>query len=324
MSLDISLKHLAEAAGVSRTTVSLALRNHPRISLAMREKIQALAKEMGYVPNAEVSKVMGMIRESKESGDRPVLGMITDYDHPLRSQQPPSDTWLGFASRAAALGYSPEEFWVGDGKLSPRRLGDILHARGIRGFVFSALLDPSFAAQMDLSGFACASIGLTIHKPALHRSSSDKYANTLLACQKLWDRDCRRIALAVPFKQEDRVEYTFLSGYLIFHHLHRHKGWSVPIVDEGEWSPSRIADWVRKEKVDGLIAAYPGLEAFLPEIPLARVNVMNGIGPGINQRHDRIAAGAVDLVDAQLRRNETGVPELPKLMMISGDWIPGK
>ena len=322
MSLDISLKHVAAAAGVSRTTVSLALRNHPRISLATRKKIQALAKEMGYVPNAEVSKVMGMIRESKENRDRPVLGMITDYHHPLSKQGSPSDTWLGFAGRAATLGYTPEEFWVGDKKLSPRRLGDILHARGIRGFVFSALLDASFAEKMDLTGFACATIGISIHKPVLHRSSSDKYTNTLLCCQKLWDAGCRRIALAIPSEQEDRVEHTFLSGYLIFHHLHRHQAWSTPLVDEGDWLPSRIADWVRQNKADGVIAAYSGLETVLPEIPVARVNVMNGIGPGMNQRHDRIAAGAVDLVDAQLRRNETGIPELPKLMVIPGDWIP--
>lgn len=322
MSLEISLRQVAEAAGVSRTTVSLALRNHPRISKSMRKKIQALAREMGYVPNAEVSKVMGMIRENKENKDRPVLGLITDYEHPLKTENPPSDTWRGFTERARALGYTPEEFWVGDGKLSPRRLGDILQARGIRGFVFSALLNTSFAEKIDLSCFACATIGLTIHHPSLHRSSSDKYKNTLLACQKLWDTGCRRIGLAVPSKQEDRVEHTFLSGYLIFHHLHRHKGWTQPLVEEGEWFPSRIAAWSKKAKLDGLVVAYAGLETALPNIPLARVNVMNGVGPGINQRHDRIAAGAVDLVDAQLRRNETGIPKIPKLMLIPGDWIP--
>lgn len=321
MSMPISLKHIAKAAGVSRTTVSLALRNHPRISANTRKRIQKLAKEMGYVPNAEVSKVMEFIRENKTHHDRPVLGLITDYPEKLSEREIPSKTWEGFRDRAEALGYRPEEFWMGDHKITPRRLHDILYARGIRGFVFAALLDPSLAEEMDLSDFACASIGHSVSTPALHRSSSDKYANTLYSCEKLWEMGCRRIGLAVPLGQEVRVEHIFLSAYLVFHHLHHHEGWQTPLVEEGEWVSERIAAWAKDMKVDGLVVAYKGLEDTLPDLPLARVNITDGNGPGMNQRHDRIATGAVDLVDAQLRRNETGIPAQPKTMLVHGEWI---
>ena len=43
-----TVRQLAELAGVSRTTISLALRNHPSISLKTRERIQQLADEHGY------------------------------------------------------------------------------------------------------------------------------------------------------------------------------------------------------------------------------------------------------------------------------------
>ena len=43
---------IAQRAAVSHTTVSRALRNHPRISEPVRLRIHALAHEMGYVPNA--------------------------------------------------------------------------------------------------------------------------------------------------------------------------------------------------------------------------------------------------------------------------------
>jgi LacI family transcriptional regulator len=321
MSMPISLKHIARAAGVSRTTVSLALRNHPRISLETREKIQKLAKEMGYVPNAEVSKVMEFIRENKAHHDRPVLALITDYPEKLSEREPPSQTWAGFRERAWALGYQPEEFWLGDQKITPRRLQDILYARGIRGVVFSALKNPEIPQEMDLSSFSCACIGHSIATPALHRASSDKYANTIQSCEKLWERGCRRIGIAVPMGQEVRVEHNFLAAYLVFHHLHQHADWRHPLVEEGEWNPERIAGWARKMKLDGLIAAYKGLEDLLPDIPLAKVNLMDGKGPGMVQRHSRIAAVAVDLVDAQLRRNECGIPDLPKTMLIHGEWV---
>ncbi|MDV2476181.1 LacI family DNA-binding transcriptional regulator [Rhodococcus zopfii] len=42
---------VARRAGVSQSTVSRALRNDPRVIEATRERIQALAAEMGYVPH---------------------------------------------------------------------------------------------------------------------------------------------------------------------------------------------------------------------------------------------------------------------------------
>lgn len=319
--MSISLKHIAEAAGVSRTTVSLALRNHPRIPEATRKRIRQLADELGYVPNADVSKVMGMIRENKTHRDYPVLGLLTDMQEPMSQQKDPGETWLGFQERALALGYRPEEFWVGDHRISPDRLQGILHARGIRGLVVSALREPAFLSGMDLSTLACACIGHAVHEPHLHRASSDKYTNTLLGCEKLWAQGCRRIGLAIPKVQEDRVENLFLSGYLVFQHLHHHAGWKTPLVEEGPWNLPRIADWAVKQKLDGIIAAYPGLDALLPGVKVALVNVLRNDGTGMRQCHDRIAAGAVDLVDAQLRRNEFGIPALPKTMLVVGSWV---
>lgn len=48
----VSIKDIARAAGVSHTTVSRALHNNPLISAEVRERIQRLAREMGYIPNA--------------------------------------------------------------------------------------------------------------------------------------------------------------------------------------------------------------------------------------------------------------------------------
>jgi LacI family transcriptional regulator/LacI family repressor for deo operon, udp, cdd, tsx, nupC, and nupG len=48
----ISIQDIARAAGVSHTTVSRALRDSSLISPKVRHKIQDLAREMGYTPNA--------------------------------------------------------------------------------------------------------------------------------------------------------------------------------------------------------------------------------------------------------------------------------
>ncbi|MFT3845217.1 MAG: LacI family DNA-binding transcriptional regulator [Lacibacter sp.] len=48
-----TIKEIASKLNVSVSTVSRALSNHPRIGISTREKVQALAKEMGYEPNAQ-------------------------------------------------------------------------------------------------------------------------------------------------------------------------------------------------------------------------------------------------------------------------------
>jgi len=49
---EVSIEDIARAAGVSHSTVSRALRDSSLISVEVRERIQEMAREMGYTPNA--------------------------------------------------------------------------------------------------------------------------------------------------------------------------------------------------------------------------------------------------------------------------------
>ena len=64
----ITIKEIATKLGISHTTVSRALNDHPRISKATKEKVQQLAEKLGYRRNVSVqvftrgeSKLIGMI-----------------------------------------------------------------------------------------------------------------------------------------------------------------------------------------------------------------------------------------------------------------------
>ncbi|HLO38032.1 MAG TPA: LacI family DNA-binding transcriptional regulator, partial [Lacibacter sp.] len=48
-----TIKEIAKRLNVSVSTVSRALSDHPRIGLGTKEKVQNLAKELGYEPNAQ-------------------------------------------------------------------------------------------------------------------------------------------------------------------------------------------------------------------------------------------------------------------------------
>ncbi len=44
---------------------------------------------------------------------------------------------------------------------------------------------------------------------------------------------------------------------------------------------------------------------------------------GIRQNWAKVAAAAIDLVIAQLQRNDRGIPDFPKTTLIEGTWMPG-
>src|SRR5690348_9589400 len=49
--MPVAIYDIAKIAGVSPSTVSRALENHPRIGAKTRKRIQELAREMNYVPS---------------------------------------------------------------------------------------------------------------------------------------------------------------------------------------------------------------------------------------------------------------------------------
>lgn len=53
----MSLEKIANLAGVSATTVSVALRNRPGVNSATRERIVRIARDLGYAPNAAASSL---------------------------------------------------------------------------------------------------------------------------------------------------------------------------------------------------------------------------------------------------------------------------
>lgn len=55
----VSIQDIARAAGVSHSTVSRALHDSPLISPEVRQRIQQLAQEMGYSPNAVAQSLKG-------------------------------------------------------------------------------------------------------------------------------------------------------------------------------------------------------------------------------------------------------------------------
>src|SRR5688572_21345076 len=133
----MSTRRIAQLAGVSATTVSLALRNSPKIPAATRQRILRHARRLGYRPNAKVAELMAQLRTKPAPGEEACFGVISFYEsarpweHSLHFQR----IYEGMTQRAEALGYRLEPFWLRGPGMTYRRLRDILAARGVQGLL---------------------------------------------------------------------------------------------------------------------------------------------------------------------------------------------
>ena len=76
-----TIRDLAREAGVSAATASLALRNDPRLRKDTCDKVQQVAKRLGYHPNALVSQLLAQnqhFRMSEALGTGPGFYYLWD------------------------------------------------------------------------------------------------------------------------------------------------------------------------------------------------------------------------------------------------------
>ena len=73
----ITMKDIAEALGVSVTTVSRALKDHPRIGKETRERIKAYAQEHNFFPNV----IAESLRKSRVQPQKVIGVIIPQFAH---------------------------------------------------------------------------------------------------------------------------------------------------------------------------------------------------------------------------------------------------
>ncbi len=326
-----SVRELARLAKVSKSTVSLALKNSPRLAPSTRERIQRLAREQGYRSDPVVVTLMNQLRVSRKVRDLEKLAYLT-FD----SRREPLDAngfayFEGASQRATHLGYELEKFWGKEPDLTHSRLSKILHARGIRGVVIGPLSMPRGHISLDWQYFAAATMTDTITKPDLHRSVHYHYRSTILAIRRLKRHGYRRIGYVNLTAQDDLSDNAWLAACMANNYRRSHE--PVPPLLLENWTKSAFREYLAQYRPDAIISnslepleMLHDLRISVPdEVGYARLDLATENAPysGIDQLPRQIGAAAVDLVVSQLQNGEFGLPSNPKTHMISGIWRDG-
>jgi len=332
----VTLQTIALAAGVSRSTVSKALRNDRTIPPGTCQRVQKLATEMGYTPDPAVSSLMAQLRLRRGHKYLEPIAFVTST--PTRDGWKKSssyrDYFSGAEQRCKELGFQLETFWMGDANWNGERLSQILRTRNIRGI----LIAPTGSLEMDLGlrweWFATAAFGYTLKFPPCHRATNHQYRSTLRAFQNLDERGYRRIGLLFPKSYDQWIINNRFAALSVYQSYIPRGSCVPPLMNTKAETRDGCLEWIKKHRVDSIICLEGSIVRWLmeaglsipDELGLVQLTAFDESEPGvacIDQNSTFIGATAIDLITEQLYENRLGIPKHQKILLSEGYWRDG-
>lgn len=324
------MRHVAEAVGVAMSTVSKALRNDPSISEARCREICAAAEKMGYRPDPMVATLMAQLHHRRRRTDPHNIAWV-DLWGPERSRavMNPEPMLQGARQRAGELGYAIEVYRAGMDKISPEGLRRMLTARGQWGLIIPAVPESAMRFPFDLRGFAGVTIGTSLHEPVMHRVAPNHFQGCVLAFERLRERGLHRIGFAISPEVNERVECKWLGAFLSCQQRLSVNDRVSPLIAAGG-DREALVRWVQNEKPEAVLVAeepshqipktFRGRVVKRPVIcSLTGPDGIRGKG-GLDYRPEQLGSIAVEMVVAQIHRNERGSPAIPNSILIDAVW----
>lgn len=333
----VSLGDIATAAGVSRMTVSFALRNRPEVSEKTRSKITRIAKKLGYVPDARLALRMQQVRDTKSRERLPIAWLdLNGVKGVWRAEKSSTPYLLGAREQCEALGYELQEFWLREPGMNPRRISQILYHRGIQGLIIAPPAHLGLThLQLDWKFMAAATFEKALIAPRMHRVAQDSYYNMMLALKLLRRFGYQRIGVVLQ-QQANRRSYHAQQAAVGYFQSTLAKPSRIPPMVHiyAEIAGKEFHTWFEKYRPDVIV----GQHSRVPDwVRSAGLRVPEDVGvvhlsldddcldwAGIYSRKKDIGAATANIVISLLQNNQLGLPKVPMDTLVQGQWQGGK
>ena len=327
---------VARRAGVHRATVSMALRNHPNIPPATRDRILKIAAALGYSPDPMLSALAAYRSRQRGPTFHGTLAWLANsafgFDWRDRRVRPHfTDYFEGARRRAAVYGFGVECFDLHDAQMSPARLAGVLRARGVGGVLLCPQPRPDTSMDFPWAQFSAVTFGYTLMAPRLHTVTAAQYRAMLQTMREVRQLGYRRIGLALHGEHDQRTDHNYLAGFLVESELAAAP--EVPTLTVPYEDTGALQHWIREHRPDAIVSGnYRILETLralglsvprdigvaCPVLPSAETTVA-----GVVENSVHIGEVAVDVLVPMLQRGERGVPPSPHRVHVEGTWLPG-
>jgi LacI family transcriptional regulator len=331
----VTIRNIAEKANVHFTTVSLALRNSPRLKAETREKIQKIARAMGYAPDPMLSALNAYRQAHQPVHYQASIAWIHNWPDPkhLYDCEEFNQYYRGACARAKDRGYTITSFWLQEPGMSIHRLHGVLRARNIRGALLAPQPEANQFLDLNYKELSAVAFGYSM-QPAVLDLITNHHVHTMnLLLKKTYELGYRRFGLCVPKDWDEKVDHAWQSCLLLLYELNPELP-RIPIF-WSNWSASgnqNLVKWMRKHRPDVIISSND-----MPDqLRAAGFRIPEDVGfaspflgweettlSGIHQNDRLIGSKAVDMVIDMLHRGETGLPETPVRVLVEGVWCPG-
>ncbi len=335
----ISMQDVADRAGVSRMTVSRALRNHREVSPAMRRRIAEVAAEMGYRANPMVSALMANLRASKNRSGTETIAFLTTHDSPETWRRIPilQRFFTGAAARASELGFELEEFCLPRSGMTEGRLSRMLWARNIQGILVAPAPHPGYRLALEWERFASVAIGFSVIRPNLHRIANHQIHSLRAALKEACALGYRRPGLVMEREHDQRVDHNWEMAFLEFQNRAPRSA-RIPILNPETVAFGDFRKWFLRHRPDVVLATTTKARAQITGwLDGLGMGVPDDVGfislnkdrrdddtSGIDQNPELVGEAAIELLAEQLYHNNRGLPKAPKVVLIEGCWVEGK
>jgi DNA-binding LacI/PurR family transcriptional regulator len=330
----VTLRDIARELGVSHVTVSLALRDHPRISKTTKERVRKKAEEMGYHPDPMLSALSHYRLTSKEKPKQAQLAWINPLKNPKRLLQNEEFRlyWEGANEIALKLGFGLEEFYTEE--LSLDRMNTIFKTRNIRGVLIAPLVGEVTALNWDdfpWKEYAVVRLGRGLQGPLAHYVTSSQVSNTVLAYDHIAQLGYKRIG----FVGNSSKRRMFLAGYTweqAYYSTDQHLPPLLLDENKPDEMQAKFTHWMETYRPDAIITDNTLLPKWLKDmgravpqdVGLITTSIHDTpINAGIDQNPLEIGRSAVRLLISLMNEHHFGIPDVRTSILVEGRWVDG-
>jgi LacI family transcriptional regulator len=328
------LQQIADLLGVSKMTVSRALRDGTSVTPELRAKIRETAARLRYRPDSRISRLMSEVRKSRESPYRETLGFIWSHQSARNAKSYFHEGFEAARLRAEQQGCKLDEFHIKDQSLTGRALSRILHSRGIRGALIAPPGDQrSYPhAWLEWKRFCCVLIGRSMANTGLARVQHDHFSGTVLVLRNLRRLHYKRIGLVLAHAMDERSSRLVRSAFLSFHPASQ-KETEKLIYTSNTFDVKKLTKWIEQKQPGAIITnfedPFPTLEQIKRICPknvgLVSLNWSSDQIEVAGILHQRSVIGeeAVDLLMRRLQQNRLGLDAMAPTILVPGSWMDG-